>query len=372
MPTKIPIYSGCEGLYKIGMKHPNIGLYFNKFFDGWSDQWQIELGRKQTWLKSMADATDTRSSRSDLARYAAVRLASLVGDRRGVLRCYSTCSPLALGLGNAHPVENGFSWHHTQGYPYIPASSLKGIVRSFANKWLDTNANISRIFGREGEGTASVGSVVFFDILPLSTVALRVDIMTPHYAEYYQKDNVWPGDWQDPQPIPFLTVAKGQTFAVGLAPRQINNDEDRFDCQLVLGWLDQALTSIGAGAKTTVGYGRFFRAAKEVNAEQQIEQEVHKLRAPKAVARTFTTPIEEEMYKDGYEDKEVFMVPLTNKWLGRMNETASSPTGLEIANRLYNWYKKYRPKEIANPNDKNKKKLDSITHVITSHGVKLT
>lgn len=43
-------------------------------------------------------------------------------------------APLATGLGNPHPVENGFSFLSPYGIPYLPGSGVKGVVRRAAEE----------------------------------------------------------------------------------------------------------------------------------------------------------------------------------------------------------------------------------------------
>jgi CRISPR-associated protein Cmr6 len=43
-------------------------------------------------------------------------------------------SPFVTGMGNPHPVENGFSFLTPYGIPYLPGSSIKGIVRRAAEE----------------------------------------------------------------------------------------------------------------------------------------------------------------------------------------------------------------------------------------------
>lgn len=43
-------------------------------------------------------------------------------------------APLATGLGNPHPVENGFSFLSPYGIPYLPGSGIKGVVRRAAEE----------------------------------------------------------------------------------------------------------------------------------------------------------------------------------------------------------------------------------------------
>jgi CRISPR-associated protein Cmr6 len=158
-------------------------------------------------------------------------------------------------------VENGFAWHHTLGVPYLPGSSIKGMVRAWAKQWLDQKHEeaAKRIFGESKD--MGIGSVIFMDAVPIEPVKLEADVMTPHYGPYYQdnQNQVPPADWHNPVPIPFLTVAAHTPFLFGVLPRRIQDNQAIDDCETVKDWLDAALVTIGAGAKTAVGYGRFRR-----------------------------------------------------------------------------------------------------------------
>lgn len=43
-------------------------------------------------------------------------------------------APLATGLGNEHPLENGFAFLNPYGLPYLPGSGVKGVVRRAAEE----------------------------------------------------------------------------------------------------------------------------------------------------------------------------------------------------------------------------------------------
>ena len=43
-------------------------------------------------------------------------------------------APFATGLGNEHPLENGFSFLNPYGLPYLPGSGVKGVVRRAAEE----------------------------------------------------------------------------------------------------------------------------------------------------------------------------------------------------------------------------------------------
>ncbi len=215
-------------------------------------------------------------------------------------------SRLAIGLGTASVYETGMLLHHVYGFPYIPASSVKGVLRShiiaelFGNDEAKAlkNKTFCDIFGCSGEGKIEIadsqkvdfkshykidaekkqlkdngdrqGKVIFLDALPSDDLSIKIDVMTPHYGDYYneKKDEktqkpIPPSDYLSPTPITFLTVANTTfTFRFGLQLGEENasvafrhTDEQQPILSLVKHHLTQALTQHGIGAKTAVGYG---------------------------------------------------------------------------------------------------------------------
>jgi len=230
-------------------------------------------------------------------------------------------SRLAIGLGNASVFETGITLHHVWGFPYIPASSIKGLVRSWiiqscfkdkeeeaiANKSFcdlfgcpseliveDENRNrIRKTYTENGknvegnprsyyrvndpdkQGGERRGSLIFFDAFPTHAPAIKEDIMNPHYPKYYTGEEP-PADYQSPVPIPFLTVENTSfQFLIGFKPlpglenatvsgpiaRQLGaQDAELSLLEAGKRWLLKALTEHGIGAKTAVGYGFFSEA----------------------------------------------------------------------------------------------------------------
>lgn len=190
-------------------------------------------------------------------------------------------SPLITGIGQAHPNEVGMTLDHTLGIPYIPASSIKGIVRfshtlgllgDLSSKhpgeikkdkknneeYFDDEAewtNISAIFGKGGnkDNNGNIGNIIFLDAYPESIPELYIDIMNPHYGKYYSNGEP-PADYLDPNPIKFLTVARSTKFIFRAMIRKDKSNEFK---KLVNNALEKALTEEGIGAKTAVGYGMF-------------------------------------------------------------------------------------------------------------------
>jgi CRISPR-associated protein Cmr6 len=129
-------------------------------------------------------------------------------------------------------------------------------------KFIPKNDSIKNqiILTREIFGSQSTrGSILFLDAYPEPGIRFKADIMNPHYPNYYNNASEPPGDWQNPLPIPFLTVEKG-TFHFTLLkikqpvgkegenPDTLNKTEE---------WLKTALKDFGVGAKTALGYGMF-------------------------------------------------------------------------------------------------------------------
>jgi CRISPR-associated protein Cmr6 len=119
--------------------------------------------------------------------------------------------------------------------------------------------------------------------------------MTPHYTAWYQGEkNAVPADWHSPTPIPFLTVAPGQTFLFAMLPRNPSEQEDREDCAKAAGLLKDALETLGAGAKTAIGYGQFVE-------QQDIEAGVE----PRAA--TATAPAPQARGRENWTGREVIV-----------------------------------------------------------------
>lgn len=270
-----PIYSPQES---------NSGLWYDKFCDQWSEGWD-GLGDegKKNWITSAAKGV---VGEQHIIKELADRRLNLLRSCKGELLYFRTERPFVTGLGRNHPVENGFAWHHVLGTPYLPGSSIKGMVRSWATSWEDwpsevqKSNEIDRIFGPRESKSNSVGSVIFLDAIPIRPVQLKGDIMTPHYAPYYQKNEL-PADWHSPMPIPFLVVALNQEFLFGIMPRKPMDDLK--DCSKAKHWLVQALEYIGAGAKTAVGYGRFKQFEPELQKSGAMEW-LESLAKPKTIS----------------------------------------------------------------------------------------
>ncbi|MHB1654313.1 MAG: type III-B CRISPR module RAMP protein Cmr6 [Desulfitobacteriaceae bacterium] len=365
------------------------GLWYDKFFNVWektNGQWQLN-GKKDNKKNWIEDAGKLSVGEADGIESLVLRLLNLISDSAGDFQVFSNDSRFVTGLGRTHPVENGFTWHPTLGTPYLSGSSLKGMVRAWAEQWVGINDEQKlRIFGSrtktdepKTKDEKQAGSIIFLDTLPLKPVHLVAEIMTPHYAPYYQEaqeqsegsgtgHNAIPGDWYSPTPIYYLAVKENQQFLFGLLPRPGVKGAEA-DLASAMTWLKESLVWSGIGAKTATGYGRFSLAERDTEQLQskwnQSLKSAEKERANKLLQekRAAMTPMEQEMDDDGFDSQpERFMTEMTNKWLLRMVDTGRPEAERKmIAQRLAFWYQTHKPDQWKKPTGpKNVKKVQAI------------
>ncbi|SHE66680.1 type III-B CRISPR module RAMP protein Cmr6 [Vibrio gazogenes] len=204
-------------------------------------------------------------------------------EMKDVIRTMTCSWRFVNGLSIPHLLGVNLLWHPTLGIPYLPGSALKGILKSFLTDIYadeDTaSANdpaftemMQRVFGREVVSDREVaeavqeqqaGDYIFFDALPTKKMKFVVDIMTPHFRDWYTQGNQSPGqlnntpnDWHDPVPISFLAL-EDFDLQLTVVPRPGAQIVDSDELKFIMDMLCHALSHQGAGAKTALGYGYF-------------------------------------------------------------------------------------------------------------------
>ena len=307
--------------------HGHAGLWYDKFCNEWRierSMWKLQ-DRKGAWIRTLTNEAVGYSAQIEES---ALRLAAMVDAGRGRWDVFTTDSRFVTGLGRSHPVENGFAWHPTLGTPYLPGSSVKGLVRAWAKLNADPTPDcdtLARLLG----GPGRAGSICFLDAVPTTSVQLQTDVMTPHYAGW-SKDQP-PGDWRSPVPIPFLVTAPETPFLFGLVPRRAVSADDWAD---VSEWLGYGLAWAGAGAKTAVGYGHFRRdagktedlrerlrgrdrvRAERIQAAREAEERASRLAALSPVERKIEKILDNRKNKSTPEVTVIIQEVHTGRWGG--------------------------------------------------------
>lgn len=265
----------------------NTGLWYDKFCDRWDSGFggfSTPNGSKETpkldWIDSVifprrADGVPDRTKPAvhagdpDLLAETAKRRAALARAQGGLCLEFILESRLLTGTGRPHPVENGMAWHPTLGVPFLAGSGVKGVLRSWARQAVDATPDlINDLFGPPSDKKLHVGALQVLDALPVEPVLLAAEIITPHTGPWNQVEpdakrvqnlEDAPADWHSPVPVPLLAVESGIRFQFILLPGTGPVPEGGWGATLARcqQWLSDALHDLGAGAKTTSGYGRF-------------------------------------------------------------------------------------------------------------------
>ncbi len=306
--------------------HAHAGLWFERFFNGYDNDWTIADTAKQTWIKSVTGKQGDNTKLDDFTK----RQHALVLALQGESRCYTTDWHFITGMGNPHPVENGFSWHPTLAVPYVAGSAVKGLIRA----WVEINedgltdeekkARLKQWFGTEDKEQVAeqTGAFIFFDAIPHTPPTTLCDIMTPHMGKWYEQGDdvqknltpeVIPADWHEPVPVPFLAVKKAQ-FIFSIATRKPNNDAHRAELPAIFEALNNALLWLGAGAKTAAGYGYMDNNLEDNKRfDQKINDWVEKERAD-AEATERKQQQDEQLKNRSPAAQEYFKDEDTQKW----------------------------------------------------------
>jgi CRISPR-associated protein Cmr6 len=234
----------------------NANLLFNKYVKGWGNNWSFEEKQK---AKFLVNALKVKYDKSTFTKFLK-RWQLLLNETNATQITGKVLWRLVVGLGSGSVLETSMTFHHILGVPYIPGSALKGVVSSY---YLKTNGGEDETYIKLFGNQTQKGKVIFLDAYPTQFPGLELDIMNPHYQDYYgeKKDNtgelIPPADWLSPNPIKFLTVGKDTEFIFAFK----SDDEELKEQTKVL--IKEALQDLGIGAKTSVGYG-FFKNFQDV------------------------------------------------------------------------------------------------------------
>ncbi|MFA0783209.1 type III-B CRISPR module RAMP protein Cmr6, partial [Fervidibacter sacchari] len=256
-PAILPLPAEVQQVADNGNRCDNISLWLDRFLTVNPQNWEItqeakhrqhlmQLTRQPTWQSRVREQLNALQKRYEamLKWY----------EQRGFAVKRIQAQPVwrfVVGLGAVHVLETGITLHRIFGLPIIPGSALKGVARAYAQLVEgkpEDDPELIAIFGT----TERAGSVVFLDAIPLEVPNFQLDIMNPHYPNYYRTpEKNPPADWESPNPVFFLTVT-GTPYRFAIASR---SEQGNHLLDLAERWLKGALTELGIGAKTSADYG---------------------------------------------------------------------------------------------------------------------
>ncbi|BCU67901.1 hypothetical protein HS7_13380 [Sulfolobales archaeon HS-7] len=144
--------------------------------------------------------------------------------------------------------DSGISFDPYMNSPYIPASEIKGIIRSYIEDKFSIQ-DVNEIFG----DTEKEGNVNFTDAYPvrIRNFLFVPDVITPQYNKRKSEAD------SEPKPIIHLAIAPGVTFRFLIYYKR--EDVGKRICDTL-----PSIVTKGLGARTSVGYSLFELTGTEV------------------------------------------------------------------------------------------------------------
>ena len=252
----------------------NLGLWLDKYLPLDRESYTLEGPQRDRILSDIFVARDLGKPAPWHSKAACEALARqqescklLYGDERHRTFKLELKGRLILDYARLSTIESSLSFHATLGVPRIPGSAFKGLLRAALRHKLHPDDFVDRLGSPDLENPSTAqqhsrGRLVLHDALPeAGAFQLDLDVLTPHYHNYYEGDGkIPPADWLSPIPHGFLTVVN-TTFIlqVGLLPPYPSSPPKSpakiFDD--LTKPLATALWQEGLGAKRSAGYGRF-------------------------------------------------------------------------------------------------------------------
>jgi len=151
------------------------------------------------------------------------------------------------------PLEIGVSWHPYLNVPYIPSTTIKGLLRAYI---ASLRPNVCGV-GLDGllGSTDEMSGIMVSDALPTACRESLVepDVLTQHYREVEGRISEVEAR---PTPLVFPTIAPGTRLRFVVAIRLKGQHGKEVTCiAKELPRIVEAAFQLGVGAKTSVGYG---------------------------------------------------------------------------------------------------------------------
>ncbi|WP_017325274.1 RAMP superfamily CRISPR-associated protein [Synechococcus sp. PCC 7336] len=151
--------------------------------------------------------------------------------------------------GKRNVGENWESLHELPINGYIPAASIRGLVRAWAAKRSEIEPKMLALLGHQDKREIVAGKIQFLDAWPLKATRLSLDIVNPQqqFQVYHEGQGT---------PLSLYTLGDGeQEIVFRVAIRGLPGKVTADDVEEVWGWVQQALLLNGVGSRTASGYG---------------------------------------------------------------------------------------------------------------------
>lgn len=261
------------GMYYAALKQkpkeemPKKGRDAKKLYTTNIKNWNVHTNNKKN-LERVTKTLDTLLFETSLQNEVAI------------LRGVSGNNKMLIGTGAFHVLETTLTIHQIYGVPYIPASSMKGLVRNWAvqaffagiDPIIETKTSKKVALTDEQQQIKTVlidlfgdqenrGKAQFYDVFPSKNYDIVPDILTVHFKNYYDGKGE-PVDEGSVMPFSGIQAITAEYYDVRLSVRKafqkgISTFTSAELLQILKAWTSKMLVEHGIGAKTSSGYGQF-------------------------------------------------------------------------------------------------------------------
>jgi CRISPR-associated protein Cmr6 len=134
-------------------------------------------------------------------------------------------------------------------YGYIPAASIRGIVRAWAKQHPSIQLRMQELLGWQNDTQITAGKIEFLDAFPEEPTKLSLDIVNPQqgFQVFHQGQGT---------PLSLYTLGDGHDdIPLKIAIQGIAGQASPAEVAEVWEWVQQALSLHGLGSRTASGYG---------------------------------------------------------------------------------------------------------------------
>lgn len=265
-------------------------------------------GEETPKTKHLKEITDFKAP--DLYSKAFNRWFDLTSDENRFSQIVMTLeNRLLIGLTGNAALETGCSLSRNYGMPYMPGSSVKGVVRAWAEQHLQNDCadELTELFGtRDSDDVNRIsGLVTFHDAWWIphgSDKPFVLDVVTTHHQTYYNGQQDKPSDKDSPIPNHQLAVQGSFLFVLEGDPEHVSL------CQQML---SKALPDNGIGAKTAAGYGYM---GVNLNLYHELQQEAEKRLPPEVREKRKQQAIQRQQQAENAKTVEQVCIELKNDY----------------------------------------------------------
>jgi CRISPR-associated protein Cmr6 len=169
------------------------------------------------------------------------------GDQNRWIDCFEPSRP--EDKRNVGENNQEQAWPKIPLYGYIPAASIRGIVRVWAKQHPCIQPRMQELLGWHDDTQITAGKIEFLDAFPEQRTKLSLDIVNPQqdFQVFHQGQGT---------PLSLYTLGDGHDdIPVKIAIKGIAGHANADEVAEVWEWVQQALSIHGLGSRTASGYG---------------------------------------------------------------------------------------------------------------------